>query len=88
MDSKHVRSAIGIVVGVGLLAAAVGTELHKPRRKRGWHGSIAGRVPYDFRKPTLARFKSRWWNPRDRRLFTPRTFGVGWDVNLARLLKR
>jgi len=88
MDSKRTRGAIGAVVGIGLVVAAVGVELHKPRRKRTWHGEILGFVPYDFRKPTLARVKSRWWNKRDRRLFTPRTFGVGWDVNLARLVKR
>jgi uncharacterized protein DUF5808 len=45
-------------------------------------------IPYDWRRPTLARAKSRWWNPRDRRLFTPKTFGWGFDINLARLLRR
>ena len=38
-------------------------------------------VPYDLRKPTLARARSRMWNGEDRRLFTPKTFGAGWDVN-------
>jgi hypothetical protein len=45
-------------------------------------------VPYDWRRPTLARIKSRWWNPEDPRLFTPRSFGWGYDINLARLLGR
>ncbi|MEA2359615.1 MAG: hypothetical protein QOI62_2875, partial [Solirubrobacteraceae bacterium] len=45
-------------------------------------------VPYDWRRPTWARYKSRWWNPADRRLFTPRAFGWGYDINLARLLGR
>ena len=45
-------------------------------------------VPYDWRRPTLARLKSRSWNPADPRLFTPRTYGWGFDVNLARLLGR
>lgn len=45
-------------------------------------------VPYDWRRPTLARVKSRWWNPADPRLFTPKAYGWGWDVNLARLLRR
>jgi len=46
------------------------------------------RIPYDWRRPTLARAKSRWWNPQERRLFTPKTFGWGWDINFARLLRR
>jgi hypothetical protein len=45
-------------------------------------------VPYDWRRPTVERFKSRIWNPEDERLFTPRAFGWGYDVNLARLLRR
>ena len=27
------------------------------------------------------------WNPEDERIFTPRTFGIGWDINLYRLWK-
>jgi hypothetical protein len=50
-------------------------------------GTFLG-VPYDWRRPTVARFKERWWNPSDPRLFTPRSFGWGYDVNLARLLGR
>lgn len=45
-------------------------------------------VPYDLRKPTVERFKSRWWNPDDPRIFTPKVYGWGWDVNLARILGR
>jgi hypothetical protein len=40
------------------------------------------RIPYDWRKPTMARFRSRWWNPNERRFLTPRAFGWGWDFNL------
>jgi hypothetical protein len=39
-------------------------------------------IPFDWRRPTLARFKSRWWNPTDNRLFTPKVYGAGWDINL------
>ena len=46
------------------------------------------RVPYDWRRPTAARVKSRWWNPADSRLFTPKSYGWGFDINLARLLGR
>lgn len=45
-------------------------------------------IPFDWRRPTIARAKSRWWNRRDSRLFTPKTFGWGWDINFARLLRR
>ena len=88
MERKHTRKRLGAVVGVGLVAAAVATELRKPRDVRSWHGRIVGLVPYDFRRPTVERVKARWWNPGDSRLFTPRVFGVGWSVNLARIVRR
>jgi hypothetical protein len=67
--------------------AAVLRELMKPSEERHWHGSLFGVMPYDFRPPSLNRFKDAWWNPDDQRLFTPREFGVGWAVNLARALE-
>jgi hypothetical protein len=45
-------------------------------------------VPYDWRRPTRARIKSRWWNPDDRRIFTPKAFGWGYDVNLVEVARR
>lgn len=45
-------------------------------------------LPYDFRRPTLARFRERLWNPDDRRLLTPKAFGWGYDLNLHELLCR
>jgi hypothetical protein len=39
-------------------------------------------MPYDFRTPTIARFKARFWNPDDDRLLTPMAFGWGYAVNL------
>jgi hypothetical protein len=42
-------------------------------------------IPYDWRRPTWARFRARTWNPDEPRLFTPRAFGWGYDVNLYRL---
>ena len=51
-------------------------------------GTFLG-IPYDWRREGFrARLKQRWWNPDDPRLFTPKTFGWGFDVNLARLLGR
>jgi hypothetical protein len=47
-------------------------------------GRLLG-MPYDLRHPTWSRLTSRWWNPADRRFFTPETFGVGYDVNLCRV---
>jgi hypothetical protein len=45
-----------------------------------------GGMPSDWRKPTKERFKSRAWNPQDRRLFTPKTFGYGYGINFYWLL--
>lgn len=45
-------------------------------------------IPYDFRKPTLARIKERCWNPTDMRIFTPHVFGWGYSINLYQLLKK
>lgn len=53
-------------------------------RKTGtWLG-----IPYDWRRPDRARLKARWWNPNDRRLFTPRAWGWGYDLNVYELLRR
>jgi hypothetical protein len=38
--------------------------------------------PYDWRKPSADRVASRWWNPDDRRLLTPKSFGWGYGLNL------
>ena len=43
-------------------------------------------MPADWSKPTAARAKSRLWNPDDRRIFTPKTFGVGWSINFYWLI--
>ncbi|MGA2432914.1 MAG: DUF5808 domain-containing protein [Acidimicrobiales bacterium] len=38
-------------------------------------------VPYDWRRPTVARAKSRMWNAEDPRMFPPKSFGAGWTIN-------
>ena len=59
------------------------TATNEPRT-----GKFLG-VPYDFRRRGFkARLKQRWWNAAEPRLFTPKTFGWGYDINLARLLRR
>lgn len=78
---RGIRRAVRIVV-VGLVVAAVATELAKPEPERTWHGRVAGLVPYDFRPPTWERIRSAYWNPDSGDLFSDRVFGVGWAVNL------
>lgn len=85
-------------------AGPVAEQLQDPRRRRGGQcgrqahgyspymsekgtGKFLG-IPYDWRRPTLARLKSRWWNADDRRIFTPKTYGAGWDVNLREVARR
>ena len=55
------------------------------RRRKQPTGNFL-RTPYDWRRPTVARAKSRWWNRDDPRVFTPKSYGWGWSLNLARLL--
>lgn len=45
-------------------------------------------IPYDFRLPTLAVIKERFWNPEDSRIFTPHVFGWGWSINFYQVLKK
>jgi hypothetical protein len=65
------------------MVAAVAREVSLPAHRRTWEGRLLG-IPYSFRPPTPARIRRSYWNPRDRRLFTERVFGVGWAINLAR----
>ena len=50
------------------------------------HGRFLG-VPFEFRVPTVRRFRERLWNADDPRIFTPQVFGVGWTVNALQLLR-
>ena len=50
-------------------------------------GTFLG-LPYDWRAPTPDRIRERIWNPRDRRLLTPRVFGWRYTLNLYELLRR
>ncbi|WP_019932923.1 DUF5808 domain-containing protein [Nocardia sp. BMG111209] len=56
-----------------------------PDRVPDPQGKMLG-IPYDWRAPTAARLRARWWNPDDTRLFTPKVFGWGYDLNFHRLL--
>lgn len=48
------------------------------------HGRLLG-MPYELRVPNSDRIASRWWNPLDSRIFVPRVFGLGWDINFGAL---
>jgi hypothetical protein len=75
-------------LGLLIVAAAIANEFRKAPEERTWHDRLFGVLPYDFRMPTLARFKETLWNPRSDRIFVPQVFGVGWSVNLGGLLHR
>jgi Family of unknown function (DUF5808) len=75
------------LLGAALVAAAVAQELRKPSSERTWHGRLVGFIPYDFRPPTLERFRDAWWSPDDPRILTDRVFGVGWAVNVGRVVR-
>jgi hypothetical protein len=75
------------LVSAALLAGAIAQELKKPADERTWHGHVAGFVPYDFRPPTLDRLRRAYWNPGDSKILTERVFGVGWAVNVGRLVR-
>ena len=66
----------------GALVAAIYQELKKPAAERTWHGKVGGAIPYDFRVPTLERFRESYWAPESDRVFSDKVIGVGWAVNI------
>lgn len=74
------------LVTIALTVAAVVKELRTPQAERTWHGKVASVVPYELRVPTLERAKDRLWNPDAERVVGPRVFGVGWTVNLGKVV--
>lgn len=66
--------------------AAVVKELRLPAEQRTWNGKVANLVPYDFRFPTFARMRERMWAPESSHLVNPRAFGVGWTLNVGRVV--
>ena len=72
---------------VGLTAAALAEQLRRPEAERTWHGALAGLVPYDFRPPTLGRLRDTYWAPEVDQLLRPHPFGVGWGLNVGRLVR-
>jgi hypothetical protein len=74
------------LVTFALVVAAVTKELQKDPEDRTWHGEL-GFVPYEFRAPTLERVRERLWAPESERLIGPHVFGVGWSVNVGRVVE-
>ncbi len=75
------------VLGIALVVASVIRELRLPPAQRMWHGALFGRIPYDWRPPTLQRVLDAFWQPKSTSVLRPSVFGVGWSVNLAALLR-
>lgn len=65
-----------------LVAAALRDQLRLPPEERTWHGKIAGRIPYDFRIPTIERLRDTFWNKHTSDILVPQAFGIGWAINL------
>lgn len=82
--AKTIGNVVLAVAGA-LVGAALAKELDKPPGERTWHGEVGG-VPYDFRPPTLEKIRRTLWDPDNPELFPPHLFGVGWSVNVARLV--
>lgn len=76
------------VIVLIIATVAIRRQLRLPKDERTWHGTVEVPVPFEFRRPTVERLKSSVWDPADDRLFVPMAFGVGWSVNVARLLGR
>ena len=87
-DNSNALCNLFKIAAVALVAAAVYQEMKKPPNEREWHGRVADLIPYDFRPPTIERFRERLWNPEDPRLFTEHAFGVGWAINFHTLFER
>jgi hypothetical protein len=73
------------LVGLALMVMAVVQELRKPSAERTWHGEVLGFVPYDLRPPTVSRLRASLWQPESDRWLLPRSLGVGWSPNVARM---
>jgi hypothetical protein len=83
---RHGPPNVVRLLWLGLVVAAVAKELRTPSEERTWHGKVAGFVPYDFRVPTPSRIKHRMWAPKDDHVLVPHPFGVGWTVNVGRVV--
>jgi hypothetical protein len=74
-------------VAITIALTAVCQELEKPPGEREWRGKV-GFIPYDFRFPTLKRFRNAFWNPESGSIFTPEPWGIGWAINFYALVEK
>jgi hypothetical protein len=81
------KAVPAVLITGGLIGAAVAQELRKPAGEREWVGKLGGVVPYDLRPPTMERVIAEWWSPEDPRILMPHSFGVGWGINVGRLVR-
>ena len=86
-SGKKKNKWFGRVVFLVLVGAAVITELRKPPEEREWHGKLAGFVPYELRPPTIDRVRETYWDPEDEHVFKPPVWGVGWALNVGRVVE-
>jgi uncharacterized membrane protein len=54
--------------------------------KKSRTGRFLG-IPYDWRKPSLQRTKERAWNVDEPQLLVPKSYGWGWSINFAALVR-
>ncbi len=45
-------------------------------------------MPYDWRRPTRRRLRSRAWNADDPKVLTPKTYGWGYGINFRGLWRK
>jgi hypothetical protein len=76
--AKDLWRLVLVIIGV----VAVVQELRRAPSERTWHGKVGGFVPYDFRKPTVDRFRDTYWNPEGP-MISAKAFGVGWAPNFG-----
>jgi len=76
-----------LLTGLAAFGLAIVASRKLEREGVKLEGECLG-VPYDFRPPTLDRFRERCWNPDDPRLLTPHVFGWGWALNFYALARR
>lgn len=80
---------VGLIeaAAITITLTAVCKEMEKPPEEREWHGKV-GFIPYDFRFPTLNRFRGAFWNAESGSVFTPQPWGLGWTINFHALLEK
>lgn len=86
MKERSRLSNILTIASLGAAVLAIRQELSKQPSEREWNGKV-GFIPYDFRFPTPSRIRERYWNPDDDRVLVPQLFGVGWTINVGRLVR-